>query len=674
MSPYLVCEFGKSTISNLIKECFGSEFSDVFSKPQLTYIYQYLLDIGAKSVLLEREYLDKDYLEDYASYYVKCFNNGGHKCARLHFFSEENVNHKYIDDVLNIGRSSKNYKPLIDSYLGFMVVRPLPLTFIGKTCVKKYPKINQAGSEKVCISRAYKVDLFGIPLSVESVAFQEQDRVVAACATTSIWAAFHAMEWNSEKQIPSCSEITTRAINHVQNSNNGFPNKGLSIKQILRALDVEGLRYYHEDVRKRTLDELYETVRIHISSGVPLILCADVFEYDRDTKQKKSERLGMHAVTIVGYSEAHKGVYLHDDRLGPFVYGAPEPEGWALKRRDASGVWLDAEELLVPNGVIIPTNKKARIPYDQPLYACRFISREWGKRLRQIFGEKGIPEADFLELEKQAGLRFELRLSSISDIRNRVLNHAYDVSSEGNYESKRKFLTGDYARLHWEAAFIQGGKVLFRVLFDATEIPQGNVVSGIFIENPAEAERVLNYFGKYAEGASASLRSNDAGTDFFLAFLRFLKRNPAQGFEAHLDRTYGELRAPRYLKENEIVNGEIGNNSSLNIFYEGPEKPLSAFFANSTKILWAIGEDGGLLFGQEFDGAGHPTLTGFKPARIAGEIILAADGRFIVSSKSGRYSSDYANKHDLLRNAVTKIRSFFPKDCELIDQEDTAWH
>lgn len=674
MSPYLVCEFGKSTISNLIKECFGSEFSDVFSKPQLAYIYQYLFDIGAKSVLLEREYLDKDYLEDYASYYVKCFNNGGHKCARLHFFSRENVNHKYIDDVLNNGKSSENYQPLIDSYLGFMVVRPLPLTFVGKTCVKKYPKINQAGSEKVCISRTYKVDLFGIPLSVESVAFQEQDRVVAACATTSIWAAFHAMEWNNEKQIPSCSEITIHAINHVQNSNNGFPNKGLSIKQILRALDVEGLRYYHEDVRKRTLDELYETVRIHVSSGVPLILCADVYEYDRDTKQKKSERLGMHAVTIVGYSEAHKGIYLHDDRLGPFVYGAPESEGWALKRRDASGVWLDAEELLVPNGVIIPTNKKARIPYDQPLYACRFIVREWGKRLQEIAQEKSIPPADFAELEKQAGLRFELRLSKISDIRNRVLNHVYAAGGESDFEAKRRFLTGNYARLHWEGAFTQGGKVLFRVLFDSTEIPQGNVVSGMFIESPTEAERVLKYFAKYAEGTSATLRNHDDGTDFFLAFLRFLKRNPAQGLSAHLDRTYGELRAPKYLKESEIVNGEIGNNASLNVFYEGPGKALSAFFASSKKILWAIGEDGGLLFGQEVDGAGHPTLTGFKPARIAGEIILTDEGRFVVSSKSGRYSSDYVNKLDLLSNAVTKIRAFFPADSELIDQERATQH
>lgn len=666
MSPYLVCEFGKSTISALIRECFGSEFSDVLSKPQLAYIFRYLKDIGAESVLLEREYLDKDYLEDYSRYYVKSFNNGGHKCARLHFFSLKDVNHQLIDGALEHGCRANNYDDLVSSYLGYMVVRPLPLTFIGKTCVKTYPTINQPKTEKVCLSRQYKVDLFGIPLTVDSVAFQEQDQVVAACATTAIWAALHATPWNNARHIPSCSEITTGAINYVQNSNNAFPNKGLSIKQILRALDVEGLRYYHEDVKKRKASELYETVRIHIDSGIPLILCADVFDYDAIKKEKGKERLGLHAVTIVGYSANSKGIYLHDDRLGPFAYGTLEPEGWALKRRNVDGQWLEAEELLAPVGLIIPTHKKIRIPYDQPTYACRFIASEWRKRisegLTKLKGRKSEKEG----LQKKADLQFELRLKEISTIRSHLINHSQRPTGKVWLEDKRKFLVGNYARWQWEAIFSQDNSPLFRLYFDATEIPQGNVISGIFIEKQKAAEHVLKYFIKLAMGASIKAKLDEEGSDFFLAFLRYLRKDKSEGWKGYLDKSYGQLRAPRYIKEVEIIDGDINANESRAIIYEKSRDPLGKFFGSDLKIIWAIGQEGELLLGNELSGVGHPTLTGFSPARIAGEIIKTTDGLFVINSKSGRYSRDYSNEKILLKNAVEKIRTAFPNDADNI--------
>ena len=87
MFSFLVCEFGKLTISNLVKESFGSEFPEILSKQQVDYVYRYLNDLGAKSVVLEAEYIDRDYLDDFAKFYVKRFNGRGHKCARLHAHS-----------------------------------------------------------------------------------------------------------------------------------------------------------------------------------------------------------------------------------------------------------------------------------------------------------------------------------------------------------------------------------------------------------------------------------------------------------------------------------------------------------------------------------------------------------------------------------------------------------
>ena len=42
------------------------------------------------------------------------------------------------------------------------------------------------------LDREYKVSLFGIDLAINTIAFQEQDRVVSACATSALWSMYHA--------------------------------------------------------------------------------------------------------------------------------------------------------------------------------------------------------------------------------------------------------------------------------------------------------------------------------------------------------------------------------------------------------------------------------------------------------------------------------------------------
>lgn len=126
-----------------------------------------------------------------------------------------------------------------------MVVKPLPKTFIGRTCLRVYPKIN-SDTHKKCLSRDYSIDLFGIKLTVRSIAFQEQDKVISACATTSIWSALHAIQWKNIRDVPSRCVITTNAINHINDSSNSFPSKELSNKQILRAIDSEQLKHQTE--------------------------------------------------------------------------------------------------------------------------------------------------------------------------------------------------------------------------------------------------------------------------------------------------------------------------------------------------------------------------------------------------------------------------------------------
>ncbi|SAL78588.1 hypothetical protein AWB67_05293 [Caballeronia terrestris] len=681
-SPFLVCEFGKSTLSNLVKECFGSDFPDIFKKKQVDYIFRYLSDLNANSVLLEFEYVDKDYLEDYSRYYVKRFSSIGHKCARLHFFYWE-LDHRRIDDLLAEG-DSESLTSLQQGYLGFMIVKPLPRTFIGKTCLRHYDSINENAAKKA-LTRRYQVNLFGIDLYIDSIAFQEQDKVVSACATTSIWSALNALAWRPIRSIPSCSEITTNAINFIEGSSNSFPNKELSNKQILRALDVEGLRHHTESLHRVRQDELFETVKCYIDSGLPLILGADVFGVsDDNTLTLKAG----HAVSILGYKigVAEQALYVHDDRLGPFARariaalsdfacpaGVTHEWGLVLQEKDDEGKWKQPHEVLVPNFLISATHQKVRLPPSYALNTCNTIVDVYEKEVVRLGLESG--SRDFSALQNQ--LSYEVRLTEISDFKRSLMGFKPErvfVDTDGNeinvsagelaerQAEKLRFLTGSYARFQWIADFRYKARPAFTILIDATDIPQGHAVSAVLIRNKIEADAILELL-KYAASPKALQAIEAVSQSFFSSFLRRLRPSD-DGVLDHLNRTYGEPRAPRYLKESEIRDGQILNNGSAERFYESIDESLEAKFPQislddeNSYLIWTIDRNGTLLIGEEIDKMGHPCLTGFKPARIAGELKRTSSG-WIINSKSGRYSGDYTNTAELLQNALRRFQSIF---------------
>lgn len=670
MIPYLVSAFDKSTLSNLVKESFGSDFPDIFKKTQIDYIYRYLKDLGAKSILLEFEYVDKDFLEDYSRYYVKSFNSTGNKCARLHFFSST-VTHGVVEEAL-VSSAADHAPRLQNSYLGFIVVKPLPKTFIGKTCLSHYPAMVQSANRR-CIVRPYHVDLFGIKLIVESVAFQEQDKVVSACATTAIWSTLHAMKWRAIRSIPACSEITINAINHIDGSSNNFPSKELSNKQILRALDVERFRNHFLKLNRFSQERFLKTIRYHVDSNLPMILGADVYSISAD--KELSLRAG-HAVSVLGYKNSERPViYIHDDRLGPFAratfvdlttYKAPPGSelastwGVVLQEKDDSGTWKEPHEVLVPTSLIIPSPRKVRLSYEFAEATCDFIKSEydtWIQELKEKRDVASVPQ-----------VAFSLRLAEISAIRQQVVGFDFaemggesDAIVISNLNRKKvSFLTNSYARFHWVADFNLGGQPAFSILFDATDIPQGKGVTAIFEKNSANSELVLGIFAKYANAGPPESES----AHFYNALQRHLQK-PELDYEQYLSNTYGGLRAPHYLKANETRDGNVANNAGRRQYYGSCSKALEDELGElltkgdpQSFLIWAIAHDGSLLIGQEIDQIGHPGLTRFKPARIAGELKWQESGWYL-NSKSGRYSGDYINHRELLENAVEKFKTVF---------------
>ncbi len=53
------------------------------------YFAEYFASLEAKTIVVELDYFDRDFLEDYAAYYVRCFEQYSRTTTRLHFFDAE---------------------------------------------------------------------------------------------------------------------------------------------------------------------------------------------------------------------------------------------------------------------------------------------------------------------------------------------------------------------------------------------------------------------------------------------------------------------------------------------------------------------------------------------------------------------------------------------------------
>ncbi|NPV51439.1 MAG: hypothetical protein HPY60_09630 [Candidatus Methanofastidiosum sp.] len=290
---------------------------------QIWYLKRYLSYLGCKSILVENSYIDRDYLMDYQDFYVRCSKNYNRKCKRAHFFScklDKDTISKIIETP---SKQEGKIDEIKNSYLGFTVIKPLPDKVIGKTCIKHYPEKENRHFYSV---KKYYSNLFGINFHIETLAFQQQDTIMAACATVSLWCAFHQTSEIFGHYIPSPGQITKSATLNIIDRNRVIPSQGLAPEQICDAIRHVGLTYetFSVEDKKSFLGIIHSYLKMHL----PIIMGF----LRPDNKY--------HAVTITGYKledptpkdngEVEKEIdfeivsdniselYIHDDQIGPF--------------------------------------------------------------------------------------------------------------------------------------------------------------------------------------------------------------------------------------------------------------------------------------------------------------------------------------------------------------------
>jgi hypothetical protein len=251
-----------------------------------TYLFDYLNspDVAAATMIIEPEYVDRDYAEDYAAFYVSCFYKYDRFCTRVHFFNER-ISRERFHRIIRGEVPKSSLKRFQDAYIGFIVVRPLPDAMIGRTQLATYK--DDGGRRHYTATRKYEVHLAGISLAVESMAFQEQDRAVAACATVALWSCFQKTAQLFGTAAPRPPVITADATSSLY-LRRALPSNGLTTEQICGAIRQNGLDPEVFPVQAITPSLLYGYLRF----GIPLLMIAKIESYTEQT----------HAITLNGYS------------------------------------------------------------------------------------------------------------------------------------------------------------------------------------------------------------------------------------------------------------------------------------------------------------------------------------------------------------------------------------
>ncbi|MFH1686255.1 MAG: hypothetical protein ABIE70_01880 [bacterium] len=495
--PYEILPYSIQTLKQILSDKSRALPAIVDSKLHLLYFEHYFNDLGAATILVENEYIDRDFMEDYAGFYARCFGKYESSCTRLHFFDRSFTERQFAFTLLGRGRKLSP-RDLQDSYLGFIVVKKLPVTFVGRTCLKTYDP--HGGRRFYPTLRQYKVGLYGVNLIVKrTLAFQEQDRGASACATSALWSVFQATGKLFQHAIPSPVEITQLATQIPDEEVPGIlPSRGLTGRQEIYAIRQLGLEAEHtsaqnvSDTTGLAYYSLTGPVYAYLRAGIPLLLRVTLY----DTSYSPFARCwDGHAVAVTGFSLGRSRavpyqdwgfktrdtridkIYVHDDQVGPFARMRLDGVSIPVQVRDGTSNMMSlSTSWRGDNGVVGSVRAVPRF-HVVPLYPKIRIRFEfvWGIVLSfdKFFRERLFGTAFDRLKSLVSPLEWDIQLTLVNDRKSEI-----QADSRLAAEAKRRILLSNMPRFIWSAKARYENQVVLELLFDATDIEQGKCFVG----------------------------------------------------------------------------------------------------------------------------------------------------------------------------------------------------
>ncbi len=414
--------------------------------------------LNAATILLENDYISQGYIIDYAEYYSTCLTQYDRTCRRVHFFSRPFTENDF-EKMIYTEDFSENW----DSYLGNIIVKPLPDAPIGATVLKTYPQ-SERNDRIYTTLRPYTINIFGKELKIDSLAFMQQDSIVSACATAALWSSFHKVSSMFQTELPSPIEITKSAQSSYYDIGRILPSVGLDANQTCKAVDNIGLVTELRNSDKiGHPNKVKALVYAYLCMGLPVMLGIII------------AKRGKHLITLTGYknveptydpkpeislwSDRVERFYAHDDGTGPFSRitfktGNHEENDTDNRKPQIETAWFDNDnekEKLVATieTIFIPIHPKVRITFED-IYAI-------------------VQNFDTLCYEHYDNEKVEL----VWDIRLMLSTELKKIVRKGNMHPtyfQEKILTAKLPKYIWRALAITEGVPTIEFIFDATAI------------------------------------------------------------------------------------------------------------------------------------------------------------------------------------------------------------
>jgi len=443
----------------LLKQYLASEDNDL--EPIASRLLELVLNT-CESVVIEKQYIDEDYRAGYARFYYLRHNDTPRRCHRLHFF-ECAIS---PTDLVHISES------VAASYRGFTVVRPLPGFKIGRSLLS--PKLAQGSDSKnvshfITCTAEFHANLAGNDLAFQAVPAMEQDTLVSACASASMWVASYVLSHRhvADYKKYSTPEITDLAANSPF-IGRAMPSEGLTIEQILGGLQKMG--YEPMPFTQVSAQAAIGICYRYIESEFPVIVVLDI--------ERPSGFLG-HAMTAIGHgfdiertptvervplsagqelllcrsSDMVSGFTVQDDAGGPFrnleFLTWDEAESASLvtrqTREDASSMYkcvavLDkgtaAQELGFLLGLVVPLPSGIALSGRLAEVKSQYLIATWHAQLSVPTPPRGITRT---YLQRSNALKERLGDSSVpenlrTELRRHLLPKWVWVTEYGSYD------------------------------------------------------------------------------------------------------------------------------------------------------------------------------------------------------------------------------------------------
>ena len=311
-------------------------------------------------------------MEDHSVFYSKNLFPYPNSCRRLHFFNCDlsqlrselrRLRRDHRGDRTGFVRSSAEFSSR--TYLGFSVIRPLPDCPVGRTVLRCFParKDERYCRRFDCVCD-YEAHLLGIPLRIRGLAFQQQDRGVSACATTALWSSLQRARNLEESTVATPAQITMRASQYALPFGRAMPSDGLSLDQMCQAVRSLGFAPYlfRADRFAPSRGLLYAAVL----SGISPVLIIEQYP-PRDVRHAvvvagmKIDKLSKASDLVDDQARELAGLYIHDDRAGPYLRVE------TCNRRDRLLLHIPhhvgPEEDWLLSHILIPMHEKIRLSF-----------------------------------------------------------------------------------------------------------------------------------------------------------------------------------------------------------------------------------------------------------------------------------------------------------------------